>query len=94
MITMTENITDVTNIVYAGLVHSHIRRMEDKGKRTLESKKAEIQRHLEKTTTVQSVPQVSDSKRENREYDKCGKYLSIAQKNKEDYNGRDLDILG
>ena len=89
MITMIEKSIMVTN---TGYCHVPIRRSLDAGKERQEVRKAEIQRDLEDTTKVQSVPQVSDSKRENREYDKCGKYLSIAQKNKEDYKRRRFDI--
>ena len=61
---MIENFVAVTNIEYAGLVHTLIRKMQDAGKETPEARKAEIQRNLENTTIVQPVPQISDSQGE------------------------------
>ncbi len=52
--------------------------------------------NLEDLKKVQSVPQVSESKKENREYNGCGRYINDRSKraNREyDNSGRHLDIL-
>jgi len=85
---MIDKIASSINVGLTKFVGEVINKSLHSGKETPEARETRIKKALENTTKVQSVPQVSDSKKENREYNGCGRYLSDRSKRvNREYNG-------